>query len=54
MGMNTINSVKTAKAALAEGFADASEIEVQVRAVLDQMDSNELCPIFTKKPQSHP
>jgi hypothetical protein len=48
IGMNTINSVKHAKAvaAHAEGFADASEIEVQVRAVLDQMDSNELCPLF--------
>jgi hypothetical protein len=47
IGMNTINSVKPAKAvaAHAEGFAD-SEIEVQVRAVLDQMDSNELCPLF--------
>ena len=51
IGMNTINSVKPANLAEAasvnEGFADASEIEVQVRAVLDQMDSNELCPLFT-------
>jgi hypothetical protein len=46
IGMNTINSVKPVLAKAAEGFAN-SEIEVQVRAVLDQMDSNELCPLFT-------
>ena len=45
IGMNSINSVKVSLPTT-EGFAD-SEIEVQIRAVLDQMDSKDLCPLFT-------
>lgn len=45
IGMNTINCVNVPQTV--DGFADvASQIEVQIRAVLDEMDSNELCPLF--------
>jgi hypothetical protein len=49
MGMNSINSVytKTPKKSSIDGFADVSQTEVQIRAVLDEMDSKDLCPLFS-------
>jgi hypothetical protein len=44
IGMNTINCVNVPE--VIDGFADASQTEVQVRAVLDEMDSKDLCPLF--------
>lgn len=48
MGMNSINSVytKTVTETSIDGFADVSQIEVKIRAVLDEMDSKDLCPLF--------
>ena len=46
-GMNCINSFSVSPVSKAEGFADKSSIEIQVRAVLDPMDSKELCPLYT-------
>ena len=48
MGMNSINSVytKVPTEISIDGFADVSQTEVQIRAVLDEMDSKDLCPLF--------
>lgn len=48
MGMNSINSVyiKLPTEISIDGFADVSQTEIQIRAVLDEMDSKELCPLF--------
>jgi hypothetical protein len=46
IGMNTINSVNVPQEPVIDGFVDSSDIEVQIRAVLDEMDSKELCPLF--------
>jgi len=45
IGMNSINSVNVPN--IVDGFADASQTEIQIRAVLDEMNSEELCPLFT-------
>ena len=45
IGMNTIYSVQVIPTI--DGFVDASQAEVKIRAVLDQMNSEELCPLFT-------
>lgn len=46
IGMNTINSVNVPQEPSIDGFVGSSDTEVKVRAVLDQMDSKELCPLF--------
>jgi len=45
IGMNTINSVSVPQEPVIDGFV-GSYIEVKIRAVLDEMDSKELCPLF--------
>lgn len=52
IGMNSINSINVQSVPKIpmsqDGFANqSSDIEIQVRAVLDQMNSEELCPLFT-------
>lgn len=46
MGMNIVNSFQVIQ--LEEGFetASQSDIEVQIRTVLSQMDSDDLCPLY--------
>jgi len=51
IGMNSINSIQVQKlpnVPMKEGFADTpSQIETQIRTVLDRMNSEELCPLYT-------
>ena len=51
IGMNSINTVSKKvtkpKVTSVDGFVNLSKVEIQIRAVLDQMNSDELCPLFT-------
>ena len=47
VGMNSINCLQVSEGFEAPKAQAPSNIEVQIRAVLDEMDSKEICPLYT-------